>query len=409
MSETVLPVLRLAVLVLAAGPLVYYLLSLYCTVEYFLALRRLPARDDSFAPPVSILKPVRGVDPGAYENFASYCRLDYPEYEVVFAMADPHDAVIPVIEKLQRDFPGREIRFVTDVPRVGENNKVNSLCRLAKEARCDLLVMTDSDVRVEPRYLREVVGPFVDKTVGAVTSFYRCTGGGTLAADVDMLGMCMDSVPSALVARRLEGKVQFAFGWTMATTKERLAEIGGWEAMANHHSDDFELGNRIAAKGYRVELMREPVWMVFPKENVSEFLRHELRWAIGLRNVRPAGYVGMIFTQGLPWAIAAAAGDFASGWLGLAGFYLGAYLVLRLSVAYGAGVWGLGDNHVASKLWLAHLRDAISAVIWLAGFFTSRITWRGLEYRVKNRLLEPVKPSPARPLAAEERSARGAK
>ncbi len=402
-------VLRVIVLLLAAGPLVYYLLSLYCIIEYFVALRKLPPRDDSFAPPVSILKAVRGVDHDAYENFASYCRLDYPEYELVFAVADRNDPVIPVIEKLQRDFPDTRIAFVTDVPRIGENNKVNSLCRLVKEAKHNLMVMTDSDVRVERDYLREVVAPFADARVGGVTSFYRCKGGGTLAADLDMLGMCMESVPSALVARRLEGKVQFAFGWTMATTKERLAEIGGWEAMANHHSDDFELGNRIAAKGYRVELMREPVWMVFPKENVGEFLRHELRWAIGLRNVRPAGYLGMIFTHGLPWAIAAAAVAFASGWLGLAGFYLGAYLVLRLSVAYAAGVWGLGDKHVGSKLWLAPLRDAISAVVWLAGLFTSRITWRGLEYRVKNRLLEPVKPSPARPLRAEERSARGVK
>src|SRR5260370_13644595 len=137
--------------------------------------------------------------------------------------------------------------------------------------------------------------------------------------------MCMESVPSAVVARRLEGKVQFAFGGTMATTKERLAEIGGGEAMANHHSDDFELGNRIAAKGYRVALMREPVWMVFPKENVGEFLRHELRWAIGLRNVRPAGYVGTILTQGLPWAIAAAAVGFAVRWLWVAGFFIVSY------------------------------------------------------------------------------------
>src|SRR5260370_20147018 len=311
--------LRLIVLVLAAGPLVYYLLSLYCVIEYFVAMRKLSPRDDSFAPPVSILKAVRGVDHDAYENFASYCRLDYPEYELVFAMADRDDPVILVIEKLRRDFPDTRIALVTDVPRIGENNKVNSLCRLLKEAKHNLMVMTDSDVRVERDYLREVVAPFADARVGGGTSFYRCKGGGTLAADLDMLGMCMESVPSALVARRLEGKAQFAFGWTMATTKERLAEIGGWEAMANHHSDDFELGNRIAAKGYRVELMRRPVGMGFPKENGSEFLRHELRWAIGLRNVRPAGYVGMIFTQGLPWAIAAAAGAFSAAWLGVAG------------------------------------------------------------------------------------------
>jgi ceramide glucosyltransferase len=272
------------------------------------------------------------------------------------------------------------------------------------------MVMTDSDVRVEPGYLHAVVAPFKDQAVGGVTSFYRCTGGGTLAADLDMLGMSMESVPSALVARKLEGKVQFAYGWTMATTKERLAEIGGWEAMANYHSDDFELGNRIAAKGHRVELMREPVWMVFPKETFGEFLRHELRWAVGLRNVRPAGYAGMIFAHGLPWAMAAAAVALASGWRGLAGFYLGTYLALRLGVAYAAGVWGLRDQVVASKLWLAPLRDAISAAVWLAGFLTSKIAWRGLEYRVKNGLLERVQPvSASPPLHSEEHGARGAK
>jgi ceramide glucosyltransferase len=406
MSETVLSALRLAVLVLGAGPLVYYLLSLYCTVEYFRGLRKLPPRDDSFAPPVSILKPVRGVDPGAYENFASYCRIDYPDYELVFAMADPQDPVIPVIEQLQRDFPDRSIRFVTDVPRVGENNKVNSLCRLVKEAHYGLLVMTDSDVRVPRDYLREVVAPFADRRVGAVTCFYRCAGGGSLAASLDMLGMCMDSVPSALVARQLEGNVQFAFGWTMATTKERLAEIGGWEAMANHHSDDFELGNRIASKGHRVELTREPVGMVFPEEEFADFLRHELRWAVGLRNVRPAGYAGMIFTHGLPWTVLATVVAAASGWAGIATAFVAAYLALRLGLAYAAGVWGLQDRNITSKLWLAPVRDAISAAVWFAGFFTDRITWRGLEYRVRNRLLEPTRDERAETLP---QNARGVK
>src|SRR5258707_12383526 len=197
MNETVLFVFRLAVLAVAVGSLVYSLLALYCTLEYFWNLRGLPPRDDSFAPPVSILKPVRGVDPGAYENFASFCRLNYPQYELVFAMADPHDAVIPVIEKLQRDFPARAIRFVTDVPRVGENNKVNSLCRLVKEARYDLLVMTDSDVRVESDYLREVVAPFADISVGELTSFIRCAGCGTSDMDLDILVVAMASVVSA--------------------------------------------------------------------------------------------------------------------------------------------------------------------------------------------------------------------
>src|SRR5258708_5478093 len=161
-----LPALRLIVLILAAGPLMYYLLSLYCIVDYFRTVRRLPARNDAFAPPASILKPVRGVDRDAYENFASFCRLNYPEYEMIFAVADANDKVVPVIEKLQRNFPHRRIRLVTSVERLGENSKINSFCRLVKEARYDLLVMTDSDVRVERDYLHEVAAPFADPAVG---------------------------------------------------------------------------------------------------------------------------------------------------------------------------------------------------------------------------------------------------
>ena len=382
--------LRSLVLFCALGPLVYYVLSLYNIVEYFRSIRRLPPRNDSIAPPVSILKPVRGVDSEAYENFASYCRLDYPIYEIIFAVSDPGDPIVPIIEKLRGDFPDKQIRLVTAVERLGQNNKISNLYRLVKEAQYELLVMTDSDVRVGTEYLRELVAPFADRTVGAVTSFYRCAGGGTLAADLAMLGMCSDSLPSALIARRVEGGVHFAFGWTMATTKERLAEIGGWESMADHHSDDFELGNRIARHGHRVEIMRETVSVVFPKETIKELFGQELRWAIGLRNVRPLAYSGMIFTHGLPWTVLAAIFAGAAGWTGIAVAYLVAYLVLRITVAWVAGVWGLRDQTIISKLWLLPLRDAITAVVWSVGLLSDRIRWRGSEFRVKNGLLRPV-------------------
>jgi ceramide glucosyltransferase len=389
--------LRSLLLLLALCPLVYYILSLYNIVGYFRSIRRLPPRDDAFAPPVSILKPVRGVDSEAYDNFASYCRLNYPVYEIIFAVTDPSDPIVPVIEKLQRDFPNTRIRLATSVERLGQNNKISNLYRLVKEARYELLVMSDSDVRVGPDYLRELVWAFADAKVGAVTSFYRCAGGGTLAADLAMLGMCSDSLPSALIARKLEGGVQFAFGWTMATTKERLAEIGGWESMADHHSDDFELGNRIARQGHRVEIMREAVSVVFPRETIDELFGQELRWAIGLRNVRPVAYAGMIFTHGLPWAVLAAIIAGTAGWTGLAIAYLAAYFVLRMSVAWVAGVWGLRDQTIIGKLWLLPVRDAITSIVWLVGLLSDRIRWRGSEFRVKNGLLTPVAREPRQP------------
>ena len=202
--------------------------------------------------------------------------------------------------------------------------------------------------------------------------------------------MYLDSAPGALVARRLEGKMQFAFGWTMATTKRHLSEIGGWEAMANYHSDDFELGNRIARRNYRVELMRKPVWMVFPQETIGQYFRHELRWSIGLKNVRPTAYRWLMLTHGLPWALLAAALAARAGWAGIAAAHLIAYLVLRLGLAWTTGSWGLGDTGAWKKLWLVPLRDAISFIAWVSGFFSERILWRGLAYRVKNGQLFPL-------------------
>ncbi|HYT22875.1 MAG TPA: bacteriohopanetetrol glucosamine biosynthesis glycosyltransferase HpnI [Candidatus Polarisedimenticolia bacterium] len=377
-------------LVLAAAPLAYYLLSLYCVIGYFRELRKSPSLNSTYSPPVSILKPVRGVDREAYENFASYCRLDYTEYEIIFAVADPDDAAVPVVERLQTNFPACSIRLIKGAERVGTNSKVNSLCRLVQEAKYELMVMSDSDVRVDADYLKVVAPPFADPQVGAVTGFYRCITAGGVAADLDALGMYLDSAPGALVARRLEGKMQFAFGWTMATTKKHLSEIGGWEAMANYHSDDFELGNRIARRGYHVELMRKPVWMVFPQETIAQYFRHELRWSIGLKNVRPTGYRWLMLTHGLPWALLAAACAARAGWEGIAPAHLIAYLVLRLGLAWTTGTWGLGDAGAWKKLWLVPLRDAINFAAWVGGFFSERILWRGIAYRVKNGQLFPM-------------------
>jgi ceramide glucosyltransferase len=373
--------LRYLVLLPALGPLMYYALAIFAGWDYFRKVKKQPAPDHAFAPPVSILKAVRGVDREAYENFASMCRLDYPEYEIVFAVADENDPVIPLIERLQREFPERSIRLFTDIEQIGITRKTNSLCRLVREAKYELLVINDSDVRVEEDYLWDVVAPFADPTVGVVTAFFRAKSEGGLAADVNAVGVPTDSSASALVAWKLKG-IDFALGWTMATTKERLEGIGGFERMVNHHSDDFELGNRIAKQGYRVVLTRKPVWMVFPKQSLGEFFKHEMRWSILLKNLRPVGYVGMFFTFGFAWSLLVAA--IVPSWKVAAGYAL-AYLVLRMTVAWVVGVWGIGDPLVRRKPWLVPVRDALNIGVFVASFFSNTVEWRGLPYRVKGQ------------------------
>jgi ceramide glucosyltransferase len=376
---------RYLILLPALCPLVYYALAIVCGWEYFRKRKRLTPFDRSFTPPVSILKPVRGVDREAFQNFASMCALDYPDYEIVFAVGDVDDPVIPLIEKLKCDFPSTAIRLITGVEQLGVSPKMNNLCRLVKEAKCELLVINDSDVRVENDYLRDAVAPFADPRVGTVTAFFRGLTEGGLAADVDALGVPTDSAASTLIAQKF-GRIDFAFGWTMAITKTLLAEIGGFEAMVNHHSDDFTLGNEVAKKGYRVELMRKAVWMVFPNETLGDFMNHELRWSIMLKNIRPAGYASLFMTFGFAWVLLVAI--IAPSWELAVGYAL-CYLLLRLTVAWLIGVRIIGDPVVRKKLWLVPVRDALNLWVYVASFFSNTVQWRGLPYRVRGSSLIP--------------------
>jgi ceramide glucosyltransferase len=386
------------ILIPASGPLVYYCLAILAARTFRAHLEQLPAFGPSFAPPVSILKPVRGDDWAAYENFASMCDLDYPEYEIIFAVEQADDPIIPTIQKLQCDFPGTAIRLIAGVEQLGASRKTNKLCRLAKEARYDLLVMNDSDVRVEKDYLREVTAPFRDPAVGVVTAFTRGLTDGGFAAEVDAMGIPTEGAPNAILAKLL-GTLDYAFGWTMATSKQRLAEIGGFEAFVNHHSDDFILGNEIARRGHRVEIMRKPVWMVFPKESLGEYLKHELRWMIQLRNIRLGGHLALFFTFGLAWSLLVAAA--VPSWRIAIG-YAALCLFLRVFLAWEVGVRVIGDPTVRRKPWLVLVRDALNLILYVASFFSNTMKWRGAQYRIHGALLIPL-PADAQPVGKAQK------
>jgi len=377
------------VLLPALSPLIYYLLAIYAGRSFFRRKRTRPA-DRSFAPPVSILKPVRGMDREAFENFASMCDLDYPEYEIVFAVSDPRDPAIDVIEQIQRSFPQRSVRLIVGVEQLGNCRKTNSLCRLAKEAAHDLLVINDSDVRVEKDYLWNVVEPFRDPQVGLVTALFRSEAGEGLAGELDAVGVPTDGTASTLVAWRFS-RLDFALGWTMAISKQRLAEIGGFESLVNMHSDDFALGNAVAKRGYRVELMPKPVRMVFPNETFGQFFAHELRWCTQLRNLRLTGYLGMFLTHGLAWALIVAAA--VPSWK-LVAAYFALYGILRFAMAWSLGVWGLDDPTVKKRPWLVFLRDAVNLAVYFTSFFSHTAEWRGVRYRLRGPLMEPIDTAP---------------
>jgi ceramide glucosyltransferase len=377
--------IRVALLLTALAPFAYYIIAIIAARRFF--GRRLPAKSGNaasdFTPPVSILKPIYGLDRETYENYASFCRQDYPQFEILFCVSDDSDPAVPVIQKLIQDFPERSVRLLIGSDPLGASDKVNKLCRLAREAHHEIVIVTDSDVRVDPGNLRAIATPFRDPAVGGVTCLYRGLTDGGFGADLEAIGNSTDFAAGVLV-NWLGGKIDFMLGATMATRKKYLAEIGGFEAIVDYFCDDFELGNRLAAKGHRVELSTYPVAIVYPRETFAEAFRHQVRWNLSIRYSRPAGHLGLIFTQGLPWTILAVIlAPSATIALG----YLAAYVVLRSEMARNVGVWGMQDRALRSKMAMLPVRDAFAFVVWLASFFPQRIHWRGKEFHVRDRRL----------------------
>jgi ceramide glucosyltransferase len=377
-------------LILAAAPFIYYLLVLYSSWRFFWRSAGRVSANSDFTPPVSNLKPVRGLDPEAYENFASYCRQDYPDYELIFCVSDENDGSVPVLEKLMRDFPERQIRVLYGSRRNAINDKVAKLVRMVKEAKHEVLVINDSDVRVEPNYLRTVVAPLRNPKVGGVTCLYVSTHDTTLTQHLQSIGMISDFYPGILVARQLDG-IKFALGQTIVTTRSHLAGFGGYEAIENKPADDLLVGRLIAEQGFEVELLPYAVQTVPDYDSLRDLFVKRLRWMTVMRHMRPWGHLGLAFTQGLPWSLTVAATHPPA--VGLT--YLGVYAAFRLITTWLIGVWGLKQAGLWKKLPLIFVWDATAFVIWLLTFGRKSIRWRNVDYRIREGMLVPVVPHPA--------------
>jgi len=385
-----LSIVQYVVLLLATFPAIYYLLALYSSWHFFRKAKRAPS-GRAFTPPVSNLQPIRGLDHEAYENFASLCRQDYPDYELLFCVGSHDDPAVPVIEQLARDFPERRIRLFFGSGRSGVNDKVAKLARLVSEAGNEVLVINDSDVRVGPDYLRTVVGPLEDPAVGAVTCFYASTEDKTIAEKLQSVGMMSDFFAGILVSQQLEG-VRFALGTTIATTRARLAEFGGYDSLINRPGDDFLVGNLIADGGHTVKLLPHSVLAVSDYASFRQLLHKRLRWMVVMRHMRPWGHAGLVFTQGLPWALAAIA---VHPSLAAASAWLGAYALLRGAMMWTIGIRGLRQPGLWKRMPLIPAWDALAFLIWLASFTRRSLRWRDGKYYIRDGQLVPVTAAPA--------------
>ena len=375
------------VLAIAAIPFIYYLLSLYSTARYFSVSRKENPPNNDYFPPISCLKPIKGLDEDAYENYASFCRQDYPDYEILFCV-DKDDPALPVLEKLARDFPDRNIRLILGSGRNAINDKVGRLVRLVDEAKHDLLVITDGDIRVTPNYLRTVAHPFRDPKVGGATCLYASTDEKKFIEELQSIGMISDFFAGILVAWQLDG-VKFMFGQTIVMTRQANAAFGTYRVNENKPADDLLAGRMVAEQGYEVELLPYVVKTVADFNSMRDLLLKRTRWMTVMRLMRPWGHLGLIFTWGLPWSLVAIA---IHPSLTVAAAYLGTYLFLRIIMTSLIGIWGMQQPRVWKKMPLIPLWDAIAFAIWLASFARHTIRWRGINYYLRDGKLTAVAP-----------------
>ncbi len=379
---------RLLLLLIVAS-WIFWLVALYLTYRFYRGPR---PSTPVYTPPVSIIIPVKGLDAGAYGNFSSYCEQDYPEFELLIGVSDPADAVIPVVEKLQGEYSEREIRLIVARPE-GSNKKAAMLHHLAGQARSPVIVAIDSDMRVTPSYLRQVVSPLADKEVGLVTCCYRGIAPETLTARLEALHMGGTFLPMVLVAREFLS-MRFAMGSTIALRRSDLEHIGGFASVSEYLADDYQIGMRMVRLGRKVYLSRYVMSSVLGETTFREQWDREIRWARTTRVSRPLEYPGQILTLSTPLALILLV---VANFDPLAYLMLGVSMTLRWLVAWWVSDWT--DNR-AMRRWLIllPLRDGLSAVTLAVGGLGYEIVWRGSKFVVqRDGKLVPEPPSSSQP------------
>jgi ceramide glucosyltransferase len=376
----------IATTMLTMGGLAYMLLALAGARQ--LARDRcsqpVAAEKPSFAPDVTILKPIKGVDARMYAGLASHCRQHYAgHFEILFGVSSEDDPAVGEIERLRAEFPDYDLRLIVCPQLLGASGKVSNLVQMLAEAKYEHLLINDSDICVSPNYLTRVMSGFADAQVGMVTALYRgrMDAMPSMWSRLEALGISTDFIPGVLTARRLEGGVRFGLGSTLAMSRVALEAAGGLAPLVDSLADDYELGARIAQAGFHVELCDEVVETAIPTYDLRGFCQHQLRWARTTRDSRRWGYLGLGITYVIPWAavncLASGLATWSFGLLGLAA-------LVRVAVALSVGVGVLGDDQVLRDLWLLPVRDCFGLGFWAWSYASDTIVWRGERFHLRD-------------------------
>lgn len=375
-----------ALFLLLLAALAYQVLALICLARFFQLPR--PRQAAGEFPGITVFKPVRGLDPKTRECLESFLSQDYDPYQVLFGVADPTDPVLPLLEELRRAAPPGQMEVRICPENMGPNPKVSILRQLEPQARYDLLVVADGDVKVGPDFLRRVAAALQEPQVGLVSCPYRGGPPDSLGSRLEALTISADFIPSVVVANYVEG-ISFALGAAMAFTRPALAQAGGFAALADYLADDYQLGWRIHQAGFKVRLLPHVVQTLDPGMSMGEFWAHQKRWTRTYRVCRPRGYLAFGLTHALVFSLAL--------WLlsGLAAWGLGlvaATLALRFAVAWFSESVCLKGNLPLTSFLLLPLKDLAYFGLWLSSFGGNEVVWQGRRFRLtREGRLVPLK------------------
>jgi ceramide glucosyltransferase len=358
-----------------------YLILVVAGVLRFVKRRRELLASADYTPPVSLLKPVHGLEPNLEENLESFFRQDYPEFELLFCARVASDPALAVARRLAQKYPGVKARILTCGEPPWTNAKLYSLEAMWKQAAHDLLVISDSDVRVSPEYLRQIIKPFANPKVGMTTCIYRGLPAGGFWTELEAFGFSVEMTAGVVVADLLEG-MKFALGPTMVVRRACVEALGGFGFMADYCADDYILGNRVAESGMEVVLSHHSIdHMVFHHSFLAS-MRHQVRWMRSTRFSRPKGHFGTVLTYAMPYGVFGLIAGLASGHAALGWTLLGAAFVNRAIQSIAAGYFVAGDRKALTRAWLYPLRDLLGSILWIGSYLSSKIDWRGEEYRL---------------------------
>jgi len=345
----------------------------YCVLTVLAARRYLAVQPPSLHSPIpiSVLRPLSGLDEGLEENLRSFFEQEYPEFEILLAVHDGNDPAVAVVEKVRSGFPGEpRVRLIVTGEPPGPNAKAFSLECMLAEAQHPLLVMSDSDVRVTRKMLERVASEFQDERVGLVSCPYRAVPSRSFWSRLEALGMNTEFLGGVLVARLLEG-MKFALGPTIAARREVLERMGGFHRLKEYLAEDFVMGKLAAEMGCGVLLSSYVIEHHIGAQGFGANLKHRLRWARSTRRSRPAGYWGQVFTNPLPLALLLwAAEPRAWPFVVLSGAF-------RAAAGWAVAGWVLHDPLTRNRWWLVPFQDLLNFFVWIAGFFGNTIQWRG--------------------------------